>query len=78
MAGLLEVRVTPTMQWLEVITRDHIPALAPPVCLVAALTDSPLVWSRRSLDLSYNKIESLAGVTWPANLRYVSPPPCSG
>ena len=77
-AGQLDVRVTPTMQCLEGIARDHIPALAHPVCLVAALSDSPFVWSRRSLYLDNNKIDSLAGVTWPAFLEYVSPPPCSG
>jgi hypothetical protein len=66
------------MQWLEGSARDDIPALAPPMCLVAALSDSPVVWSRRDLGLSDNLIVSVAGVTWPASLTYVSPPPCSG
>ena len=78
-AGLLDVRVTPTMQCLEGIARDHIPALTPPVLRVDALTDSPVVWSRRSLELQNNKIVNVTGgVTWPASLRYVSPPRCSG
>jgi hypothetical protein len=79
MACLLDVRVTPTMQWLEGSARDHIPALAHPVLRVAAVTDSPVVWSRRYLNLQTNKIVSVTGgVTWPASLTYVSPPPCSG
>jgi hypothetical protein len=66
------------MQWLEGSNRDHIPSLAHPMCLVAALSDSPVVCSRRILYLYNNKIDSLPGVTWPASLTYVSPPPCSG
>jgi hypothetical protein len=56
----------------------RIPALPHLVCRVAALTDSPVVWSRRDLLLDHNLIDSVAGVKWPANLTYVSPPPCSG
>jgi len=49
------------------------PALPLLVGLVAPLlADSPVDWSRRSLDLGSNKIESVADVTWPSSLRYVS------
>jgi hypothetical protein len=47
-------------------------------CRVDALTDSSVVWSRRELWLHYNQIDSLAGVTWPEPLEYVSPPPNRG
>jgi hypothetical protein len=46
-------------------------------CLVAALADSPVAWSRRRLGVGYNQIVSVAGVTWPSNLQYVSPLACS-
>jgi hypothetical protein len=49
------------------------PALPLLVGLVAPLlADSPVDWSRRSLDLGSNKIESVADVTWPSSLGYVS------
>ena len=53
------------------------PALPHPVCLVAALADSPVAWSRRTLDLNNNQIVSVANVTWPSTLEYVSPLACS-
>jgi hypothetical protein len=53
------------------------PALPHPVCLVAALADSPVAWSRRWLDLANNTIESVAGGTWPSSLQYASPLACS-
>jgi hypothetical protein len=70
----------------------RISALPPLVFRVAALTDcvfvyycrtyykadSPVVWFHRCLFLNDNLIVSVAGVTWPANLRYVSPPLYSG
>ena len=77
MAGLLDVRVTPTMQCLEDSNRDCIPALAHPVFRVAVLSDSPVVWSCRKLNLNKNLIVSVTGVTWPVYLTYVSPLPCS-
>jgi hypothetical protein len=57
----------------------RIPALAHPVCvcLVDALADSPVVWSHRMLDLSENRIVSVAGVSWPSSLEYVSTLTCS-
>ena len=51
----------------------RIPALPHPVCLVDALADSPVAWSRRMLDLSDNRIVSVAGVSWPSSLQYASP-----
>ena len=47
-------------------------------CLVAALADSRVAWSRRELYLNNNKIESVADVSWPSSLQYVSPLACSG
>jgi hypothetical protein len=46
------------------------PALPHPVCLVAALADSPVAWFRRELYLNDNALTSngLLGVTWPASL----------
>jgi hypothetical protein len=46
------------------------PALPHPVCLVAALADSPVAWSRRDLDLGHNALtfNGLLGVTWPESL----------
>ena len=57
--------------------RARILKLPHPVCLVAALADSPVVWSRRMLDLRDNAIESVAGVSWPSSLEYVSLLACS-
>ena len=59
--------------------RARILKLPHPVCLVAALADSPVSWSRRSLSLSDNliDIESVAGVSWPSSLEYVSLLACS-
>ena len=57
--------------------RERIPALPHPVCLVAALADSPVAWSRRYLDLSSNTIVSVADVAWPSSLQKVSPIACS-
>ena len=47
------------------------PALPHPVCLVAALADSPVAWSRSYLGLSNNALTSngLLGVTWPETLE---------
>jgi hypothetical protein len=53
------------------------PALPHPVCLVAALADSPVAWSCRELSLNNNQIVSVAGVSWPPTLPYVSPLACS-
>jgi hypothetical protein len=48
------------------------------VGLVAPLlADSPVDWSHRHLYLSDNQIESVADVTWPSSLRYVSLLACS-
>ncbi len=58
--------------------RARIPAPAHPLCLVAALADSPVAWSRRRLDLSYNKLTNVTGVILAPNLEYVSPLACSG
>jgi hypothetical protein len=41
------------------------------------MADSPVAWSRRRLYLHDNKIESLAGVSWPSSLTFVSPLTCS-
>ena len=57
--------------------RVRIPALPHPLCLVAALADSPVAWSRRELSLYNNQIVSVAGVSWPPTLQYVSPLACS-
>jgi hypothetical protein len=58
--------------------RVRIPALPHPFCLVAALADSRVAWSRRVLFLNDNEIVSVAGVTWPSSLWYLSPLACSG
>ncbi len=48
------------------------PALPLLVGLVAPLlADSPVDWSRRSLDLHHNQIESVADVTWPSSLLHL-------
>ena len=57
--------------------RARIPAPPHPVCLVSALADSPVAWSRRRLYLYSNKLTSVSGVIWPPNLEYVSPLACS-
>ena len=49
------------------------PALPLLVGLVAPLlADSPVDWSRRILGLGSNQIKSVADVTWPSSLQYVS------
>ena len=50
--------------------RARILKLPHPVCLVAALADSPIAWPRRDLDLSNNALtrNGLLGVTWPESL----------
>ncbi len=49
------------------------PALPLLVGLVAPLlADSPVDWSHRYLELKSTQIESVANVTWPSSLRYVS------
>ncbi len=58
-------------------SRAHIPAPPHPLCLVAALADSPVAWSRRALGLGGNAITSVSGVIWPSSLVYVSPLACS-
>ena len=57
--------------------RARIPAPAHPLCLVAALADSPVAWSCRALYLQYNKLTSVTGVILPPTLQYVSPLACS-
>ncbi len=75
------VKWPPTLQYVSPLAcserRARMPALPHPVCLVAALADSPVAWSRRELDLYGNQIVSVAGVTWPSSLQYVSPLACS-
>ncbi len=53
------------------------PRASAPVCLVAALADSPVAWSRRVLYLNQNALTSVEGVIWPSFLQYVSPLACS-
>ncbi len=49
------------------------PSLPLLVGLVAPLlADSPVDWSHRYLELKSTEIESVADVTWPSSLRYVS------
>ena len=57
----------------EAASEHAFPALPLLVGLVAPLlADSPVDWSRRSLRLDGNQIKSVANVTWPSSLQYVS------
>ena len=57
----------------EAASEHAFPALPLLVGLVAPLlADSPVDWSRRDLRLDGNQIKSVANVTWPSSLQYVS------